>query len=237
MALAPPDASDPSHRRYRLVAFDMDDTLFPEIEYVRSGYAAVAGHIAQIAAVPAERVLSRLWFYFESSDRRKVFDAVLSEFDLAERLSVPSLVEIYRNHQPRIRLRADAVEVLTRLRAANALLGVVTDGPLVMQQRKTHALGLAGYVDRIIFTDALPPGCAKPSPVPFQRLMDEFAVPADSCMYVADNPRKDFLGPRQLGWFTVQVLSDGGIYCREVPPAGGEPHVVVRSLREVLSLG
>lgn len=221
--------------RFRLVVFDMDDTLFPEIDYVRSGYAAVARHVAALAGLADQDVLSRMWRHFESN-RRTVFDAVLAELNLSGRVSVPVLVDIYRRHGPHIRLRDEAVGVLTGLRLAGVHLGVVTDGPLVMQQRKAEALQLSRYVDRIIFTDSLPPGCAKPSPVAFQQLMEEFAVPPIQCVYVADNPRKDFLGPRTLGWFTVQFVADRGIYGNEQAPPDGQPHERIRDLRSVLTL-
>lgn len=224
-----------SSRRFGLVVFDMDDTLFSEIDYVRSGYAVVADRLAQLTGRSAEDVLLRMWRHF-ACDRRTVFDAMLTELDLSNRLSVPALVDLYRGHLPRIRLRDEAPEVLACLRRGGIRLGVVTDGPLVMQQRKADALGLSRYIDRMIFTDSLPPGCAKPSPVAFQRLMDEFAVPPARCVYVADNPRKDFVGPRQLGWFTVQIVTDGGIYCGQAPPSDGQPHVQIRDFREVLSL-
>ncbi len=105
-----------------------------------------------------------------------------------------------------------------------------------MQQRKAEALGLSQRVDRVIFTDALGPGCAKPSPVAFERLMEDFGVRSQECAYVADNPRKDFVGPRNLGWLAVQFVSEGGIYQVETPPPDGQPHERISDLRQVLSL-
>lgn len=219
---------------FRLIAFDMDDTLFPEMDYVRSGYVVVAERIAIAAGQSSHDVLDRMWTHFRTN-RRTVFDAILAEFGLADRLSVPDLVSLYRSHVPRIQLRAGATEILTVLRAAGMHLGIVTDGPLVMQQAKFRALDLQRYVDRIIFTDTLPPGCAKPSPAAFQQLMDEFRVPPAECMYVADNPLKDFMGPRQLGWFTVQLLG-GGIYSAETATKEGHPHIQIHCLSDVLHL-
>lgn len=220
--------------RFRLITFDMDDTLYPELEYVRSGYTFVAGHIAEHAAIPADRIFQRLWWHFENGDRRRVFDVVLAEFNLSDRLAVASLVEMYRSHASDIHLRPEAARVLGTLRDAGVRLGVITDGSPVQQRAKAQALDLARYVDAIVFTGELPPGCAKPSPAAFEKLMRQFDVPARQCMYVADNPRKDFVGPRQLGWFTLQFMHETGIYCREVAPPGGEPHACIQDLREVL---
>lgn len=228
-----PAARQPA-ARYRLVAFDMDDTLYPEIEYVASGFDSVARYVADMTGMAADVLRERLGWHFAHGDRRRVFDAVLAESGLGGRVAVADLVALYRNHVPAIRLRAEAPAVLSALREAGAVLAVVTDGPLLQQQRKAHALFLERHVDRIVFTDALGPGCAKPSPAAFESLMQEFDVPAAQCLYAADNPRKDFLGPRRLGWFTLQFVHEAGIYGREAAPPDGAPHGCIRDLREVL---
>jgi putative hydrolase of the HAD superfamily len=220
--------------RFGLIVFDMDDTLYPEIDYVRSGLAAVADHLASTGVGSAADLFERMWRIFGSGDRRRIFDVILEQLNLQGRFDVPALVEVYRSHAPAIHLRSEAVETLASLRRMGMPLAVVTDGPAAQQKRKADALGLARHVDAIVFTDCLPPGCAKPSPQAFRRLMEQFDVAGPRCMYVADNPRKDFVGPRQLGWFTLQFVDEGGIYCQEAAPPGGEPHECIRDLREVL---
>ena len=226
---------DPS-LRFRLVVFDMDDTLYPETDYVRSGYQAVCRHIAAAARISSDSLFDRMWWHFCHGDRRRVFDAALEELGLQHRFEVSSLVELYRAHVPVIQLRSGARQVLLTLRAAGAALAVVTDGPAIQQKRKADALGLPDCVDEIIFTDCLPPGCAKPSPEAFARLMVQFQVSAHQCVYVADNPRKDFLGPRQLGWFTIHYLAQDGVYLAETAPPGGQADVCIRDLGGVLDL-
>jgi putative hydrolase of the HAD superfamily len=220
-------------RRFRLIAFDMDDTLYPESDYVRSGYRAVSAHLARVTGQPGSLLLERMWSHFRSGDRRRVFDATIEDLGLQGRFDVPSLVELYRSHVPTISLRPEARQVLAHLRGAGAILAVVTDGPAGQQKCKADALELASYTDAILFTDALPPGSAKPSPEAFARLMLQFHVTADECVYVADNPRKDFLGPRHLGWFTIHYRPADGIYREESAPPGGAADVCVSDLREV----
>ena len=40
--------------------------------------------------------------------------------------------------------------------------------------------------------------------------METFAGRPDGFVYVADNPRKDFIAPRALGWRTVRIRRRGG---------------------------
>ena len=35
---------------------------------------------------------------------------------------------------------------------------------------------------------------------------------AAECVYVADNPTKDFAAPRALGWHTVRIRRPGGLH-------------------------
>ncbi len=226
----------PPDHRFGLVAFDMDDTLYPEVEYVRSGLRAVADHLAGRGAAQPANLFERMWRTFESGDRRRIFDTLLAAPGFQDRVEVPSLVEVYRLHVPEIHLRDDAAEALRALRFAGLALAVVTDGPAVQQKRKADALGLAACVDAIVFTDELGPGCGKPSPAAFELLMRRFAVTGRQCTYVADNPRKDFPGPRQLGWYTVQYLPEAGIYRDEPAPPGGAADACVTDLRDVLRI-
>ncbi len=58
---------------------------------------------------------------------------------------------IIRSHQPAIRLSHGAVRVLSVLRTGGWRLGVLTNGPAAIQTRKVAALGIANYVDRVVY--------------------------------------------------------------------------------------
>ena len=51
---------------------------------------------------------------------------------------------------------------------------------------------------------------------------------------MADNPAKDFLAPRGLGWLSVQWLRRGQVHSRDPAPSGGKAQVVVHSAKELL---
>jgi len=57
--------------------------------------------------------------------------------------------------------------------------------------------------------------------------------PARGFVYVADNPRKDFIGARQLGWRTVRVRRDGGEHHRYEASVAEAADVEIASLREL----
>ena len=62
------------------VIFDLDDTLYDEIDYCKSGFASVAGFLAGLPGAPAaESILDALWKQFSASNRTKTFNAALDE--------------------------------------------------------------------------------------------------------------------------------------------------------------
>ncbi len=224
--------------QYKAVVFDLDDTLFPEREFVRSGFAAVG------AWVQAERGIAGFgaaaWRRFEAGERKRAFDEALAELGVA---SEPGLVEklvgIYRDHRPQIALFPEAAEVLGALRGRYRL-GLLTDGYAVAQRRKIAALGIDPLFDKIVVTDELGRECWKPSRVPFQIVIDALGCTGGECVYVGDNPKKDFVAPNELGWLTVHICRAGGEYEKEnatdIPPGYCARHRIMslRVLPELL---
>jgi len=112
-------------------------------------------------------------------------------------------------------------------------VGIVSDGFLPSRKLKLDALGIEGYFDAVIFTEALGRESWKPSPAGFEALCKELQFEAGKCTYVADNPSKDFVAPNALGWRTIQLLLDGQIHSHKPAPPAGEPQIVVNSIDEL----
>ena len=223
------------------VVFDLDDTLYAERDYVRSGYRAVASHLRQSLgrerltrdAVAAE---DWLWERFCSHTAAGAFDALNETFELAlTGRDIGELVAVYRAHRPDIRCVDGAVDMLARLKGRYRL-GLVSDGFLPAQQLKLDALGLGGCFDAVIFTEALGREFWKPSPAGFEAIARELGVDHDACAYVGDNPSKDFVAPNALGWLSVQVVRPDQVHAHKSAPREGEARKVVHSWDELVSV-
>lgn len=190
------------------VVFDIDDTLYLERDYVRSGFHAVGEHLRRTHGV--DGFSRRAWELFESGHRGSTFDVVLAELGMAGAL-VSELVKVYREHKPDIELLDDARKLLEEL-STKVRLAIITDGPVESQQRKVDRLGLIRCCEEIVLTGALGPEFAKPSPAAFIRVQDRFDLPPTACVYIGDNPRKDFQAPVKLGWRAVRVRRAGGLH-------------------------
>lgn len=216
----------------RCVVFDVDDTLYLERDYVRSGFEAVsAWALAEFGLVD---FADRAWRLFEAGARRTIFDQVLCECGTVVAAdAVLRMREVYRNHAPQITCLPDAAETLARLPAA-VRTAIVTDGPPQSQHAKVEALELKASMDSIVLTGELGEGYGKPHPRGFLLVQQRTLVEAREMVYVADNPAKDFIAPKNLGWLTVRIRRIGGLHHDR--QSGRDVDVEIARLTELFDL-
>jgi putative hydrolase of the HAD superfamily len=214
----------------RLIAFDLDDTLYLERHFVKSGFAAVAAYLDAMKMVTAVEFLATAWRLFEEGARGTIFNQALEQLAAdfpPERL--PELVSVYREHEPNIKPFANSGRLLENLRDRGIITALISDGPERTQRNKLQALELADFFEHIILTGSYGSDWGKPSLRPFVEVMHRGRMEAINCIYIADNPRKDFFAPNRLGWQSIRVRELDGIYHDEIPPQGGEPAKTVES--------
>lgn len=209
----------------RVVVFDLDDTLYHEIDFLKSAYAEIA-----LLTHCAEAYPFMIDCYAKGQD---VFRKVIDKYHLGK--SVDDLLDIYRAHMPHIQLSADTRKTLTMLKE-QAILGLITDGRSVTQRNKIKALGLETFIPsrHVIISEEF--GYAKPSKEPFQFFSTRF--PGCRFTYVGDNFTKDFVAPNYLGWYTICLVDKGyNIHSQGIEvPAEYLPQFKVNNLCEVLQL-
>lgn len=206
------------------VVFDIDDTLYLERDYVRSGFGVVSRAIAPDAGAPPLSVFETLWGLFESGARGDHFDSLLREYpEAASRWSVRDLVALYRGHEPDIALLPHMEPLLDELKGRGASLAIVSDGNLASQVAKVTALGLDRWFEEICLTDAWGRDYWKPSTRAFRHVAATLGAEPPNLVYVADNPHKDFLAPLHLGWGVTRLRLPGQLHvevnCENVPEA------------------
>jgi putative hydrolase of the HAD superfamily len=194
----------------RCIVLDVDDTLYLERDYVRSGFRAVG--VWASARLGVEDLHERAWRLFEAGSRGHIFDDCLRQVGVdASPATVAEMVSVYRQHRPDITLTPDALRFLKALSGKTAL-AIVTDGPLESQTAKVEALELKRWADEIVLTAAHGPRFHKPSCRAFEMVSARIGVTGARCAYIADNPSKDFAGPKSLGWTTIRIKRDGGLH-------------------------
>lgn len=176
------------------IILDIDDTLYLERDYVYSGFMAVGEfiHLPEFG--------HKCWQLFLEGVRNCTFDLAKKDFP---NLNIPTkqLVDIYRNHRPNIHLCEDAKDFIHSLHLYQTAF--ITDGPIDSQRAKCQSLGLLPWIDFPLYTSEL--GIPKPALAPFQLAAKFFDLPYHECIYIADNPKKDFIAPHALGMKTIRI--------------------------------
>lgn len=192
------------------VVFDIDDTLYLERDYVRSGLRAVDRWVEDNFGL--RDFFEHAWEAFDKGARGTIFDIVLSQngFQVSPEV-IETLVRVYRTHQPDIQLLPDARDCLDAMTGAFAL-AIVTDGPGQSQRAKVNALGTDRWIATTLLTAALGEGYTKPHPRAFRMIEAATGFTGERCVYVADNPAKDFAGPKKLGWRSVRIRRNGALH-------------------------
>ena len=194
-------------RQIKGVIFDLDDTLYSEKDYVRSGYKAVAQYLGN------EDYAEQLWRFFESG--KQAIDELLKEIGMEEEKE--AVLSVYRNHKPNICLYPGVEDLFRQIREKGYKIGSITDGRSKGQRNKLSSLGLENLIDDYIITDEIGGiQFRKPCDIAFRIMQNKWRLPTEEIAYVGDNPRKDFQAPQQLGMWCFWYKNKDGLY------SGGE---------------
>ncbi|APO78940.1 HAD superfamily hydrolase protein (plasmid) [Rhizobium etli 8C-3] len=211
-----------------VLVFDLDDTLYLESDFAKSGFEAASAWLDREMGVA--NFAAHCQAIFATGRRSRVFDEALVAAGLAgERTLTVKLIEVYRQHHPRIQLAPDALEYLCNP-ARTARLALITDGHAATQMAKVKALGLEAIFDRIVYTDVWGSKFWKPHPRAFEAIQEWSGVPCTELVYIADNPAKDFIAPRRLGWRTIQIARLGRIHMEDASEPDHRADAVITSL-------
>lgn len=178
--------------------FDLDDTLYKEIDFVKSAYRHIASELELELSI---NIYDEMISIMEKGE--SVFDVIKSKYSFS--YTIKDLVFQYRFHQPKIELLPGAIKLIKKLKAKKSTIGLITDGRSLSQRNKLEALGIVNYFDYILISEEF--GSEKPNENNFKYFVNKFD--AESYFYLGDNFSKDFITPNTLNWTTIGLLDDG----------------------------
>ncbi len=187
-----------------ILVFDLDDTLFNELDYARSGLQTVAGKIADEVGVK-ENELTEIFFNALAESRSNIFNRVFDEIGVDNNALIKKCIAMYRTHKPSIELYPEASKCLQRFASWRKF--IVTDGNSTAQNSKIVALNLRDNVEHAYITYRYGHKYTKPSPHCFNLIAKRTKQQPQNIIYIGDNPTKDFVGIRPLGFGTIRVLT------------------------------
>ena len=189
-----------------ILVFDLDDTLYDEMTFVRSGFLAVAAYGQSEWGWDAEESNTVMLDILAREGRGAVFDRWLALHDAGGAGRVKDCVRAYRHHDPEIRLLDVSTELLRTLKSDHTLY-IVTDGHKVVQANKIAALDVEKRVSKAYITHRYGIHNAKPSTHCFELIKNKESCSWSDMAYIGDNPAKDFVNLNPLGVHTIRVLT------------------------------
>ena len=195
--------------RKKVVVFDLDDTLYKEIDFLKSGYRKVAEQVAKQYGCDARAIYEQLlkWYY----NGENAFACMNEEYGFGNPIN--EYLDIYRYHHPTITLSDETKDTLSKLKEVDVVLGIITDGREITQKQKVEALDLEEWIPMEMVIINEDKKYFKPNHWSYDKMMlkcyQKYPDNNFDFFYVGDNTEKDFIAPNQLEWTSVCLLDDG----------------------------
>ncbi|WP_300665436.1 HAD family hydrolase [Fluviicola sp.] len=188
-----------------ILVTDLDDTLYPEIEFVYSGFREVSSYLRNAFGIDSTESYRIMLDELTANGRGKVFDSVLKQYHINTAANRKKCVAVYRSHRPELVLYPEAMRFLSRFSGSRKYL--VTDGNIRVQRNKINALGLNKHFIKTIPTYQYGIQYSKPSVFCFEKILEWEKKAPNQLVYIGDNPRKDFVSLNKIGAKTIRVLT------------------------------
>jgi len=214
------------------VIFDLDDTLYKEINYLKSGFKYISKIIANDINETQTKIFKKLIFHYKNKEN--VFQKIINEYNLS--YNIKDLILLYRNHKPKIRLSKETENTLLYLINNDYKLGLLTDGDSNQQRGKISALELEKYITEYVISDEF--GSTKPNENNYKYFSEKKYSYCEKFYYIADNIRKDFIAPNNLGWITICILDNGKNIHEQNFSINTKiyPHYKVKSIKHIIPI-
>jgi len=206
-----------------VVCFDLDDTLYNEIDYLISAYKSIAKSIDP----ENQKILFAKMFSMYRNDQ-DVFEYLKNTYVISKE----DIINHYRTHKPDITPHIEVVKLMRSIKNKGGSIGVITDGRIITQKNKIEALKLEEYINAIIISEEI--GVEKPNAKAFIEI--ENKLKGEKYYYIGDNFGKDFIAPKKMNWETIGIIDNGkNIHSNTYLNIEGHklPHHLVYALREI----
>jgi len=186
----------------KVVIFDLDNTLTDFMRMKESAVdAAVEGMVDAGLRFPPEKIKEKVYEVYdrEGIEFQGVFDVVLEELlgEIDHKVLAAGVVAYRKAREASLVLYPHVRVTLFELMKRGVRLAVVSDAPRKEAWLRLCYLQLQHMFDMVLTFDDT--GVKKPSPKPFQRVLDHFEVEPEETLMIGDWPERDITGAARLG--------------------------------------
>ena len=168
--------------KYKLVVFDLDNTLYRETDYLFAAYRRIA---ERCAADPktAEEYYSYLCTSFAREGRADLFQRFKDRYAVA--LSIPQMLEILRTTECALTIYPAKKDLIAQLLENGKKVAILTNGNSQQQRQKIANLQIKELFPQVVVVYASEIE-SKPSPRALQQLMAQTGVRPEETLFVGD---------------------------------------------------
>ncbi|MGB0868601.1 MAG: HAD family hydrolase [Flavobacteriales bacterium] len=209
-----------------VVVFDLDDTLYKEIDFLKSAFREIA---RSVDLKQSTELFLKMFSKYRNKEN--AFDFVSTIY----RVDKKSLIEKYRSHVPQIELSLGAFDLIKSIRDKGGKMAIITDGRKITQMNKVKQLNIVDFFEMICISEEI--GAEKPNQDAFLLVENNFGSEFNY-IYIGDNMKKDFIAPNKLGWESV-YLEDNGLNIHNnnfdyIDVELNKPTYIIKSLTELI---
>jgi putative hydrolase of the HAD superfamily len=190
--------------KYRTFIFDLDDTIYPEIEYLKSAYRFVAETVIRKEKnneIKLENIYTFLIDVFKNEGRVGLYQKLCAEFNIKD-FSVEEFLHCLRS----VPLNKDELKVFPNIKILlellikrNKMLFVITNGNEIQQRNKVNSLNVShsGFTE-VIFSSSLGKEFEKPDPFFLNKIINDYSLKVNEIVFIGDSD-VDKLASEQAG--------------------------------------
>lgn len=191
-------------KKIKLIAFDLDNTLYDEIQYFQHAFDIISSSLQTELGLNSKKIKNDLLLILKNHGKHyhSLFDDFISNYNLDHDHYLPYLLKLYCEVDKKLLPYPGVKDLLLELNQKYEI-AIITSGMYDGQKNKIRLLEFENIFKTIIFGSKLSED--KPSIVPFEYLLKITKTIPEQVVYIGDNPLTDFRGANQLGILTIRT--------------------------------
>lgn len=173
--------------KYDFFLFDLDDTLYPEIDYLDGAYMNIANFLSKKTELVSQEIYKFLINEFNKNGRNSLFNKLFDEFNI-EKIYMQDVLNVMRTYTPisKITLFPKMYRVLPKIIKNSIKVFIVTNGNEIQQKNKVSNIDWKLLDKSITFIYANEYN-RKPSVDSFYFIEENFPINKKSAIMIGDS--------------------------------------------------
>lgn len=178
---------------YKAVIFDLDNTIYPEIEYLKRAYFQISKSIVLEENIDCENIMDIYYFLlntFLTRGRKDLFQQTKNKYNL-RKLTLNNFLD--RLHQVslvknELNIFGDIKRLLQHLHKRKILLFILTNGNVTQQKNKIRSINIdINIFNEIIYASSNNGEFEKPNPYFINKIIDKYLIPRNEIILIGDS--------------------------------------------------